>query len=196
MAVKEPGAKAAGGPRVDSGGPARPAARIEVHEPRPAHHLLATTRSAWLWLLVRLYVGGDWIAAGARKLHDPVYLAGGRLAEPARFGAGGHTTLPGWYASFLQTQVLPHPVLWAHIVAWAQVALGAGVVLGAFTGIFVFLGSLLNTNFLLAGGAGLDPLLVALGVALILAWRVAGWWGVDRWLLPTLGCSLREEPGR
>jgi len=32
-----------------------------------------------------------------------------------------------------------------------------------------------------------NPLLFILGTWLVLAWRVGGWWGLDRWLLPLLG---------
>jgi thiosulfate dehydrogenase (quinone) large subunit len=31
------------------------------------------------------------------------------------------------------------------------------------------------------------PILGFLGILLVLAWRIAGYWGLDRWLLPLLG---------
>ncbi len=52
----------------------------------------------------------------------------------------------------------------------------------------------MNFNFLLAGTASTNPVLFGLGVFLVLAWKVAGWWGLDRWLLPALG--TRWSPGR
>ena len=32
-----------------------------------------------------------------------------------------------------------------------------------------------------------NPILGFLGILLVLAWRIAGYWGLDRWLLPLLG---------
>jgi thiosulfate dehydrogenase [quinone] large subunit len=43
------------------------------------------------------------------------------------------------------------------------------------------------TRFLFAGTAGANPLMFILAILLMLAWRVAGWWGLDRWALPLLG---------
>ena len=39
----------------------------------------------------------------------------------------------------------------------------------------------------------LNPVLFTLGIGLMLAWRVAGWYGVDRWLLPRLGVPWRAS---
>jgi thiosulfate dehydrogenase (quinone) large subunit len=33
-----------------------------------------------------------------------------------------------------------------------------------------------------------------MAIGLILAWRVAGWYGLDRWLLPWLGTPWRSRP--
>ena len=33
----------------------------------------------------------------------------------------------------------------------------------------------------------LNPLLLMLGIFLVLAWKVAGWYGLDRYLLPLVG---------
>ena len=38
-----------------------------------------------------------------------------------------------------------------------------------------------------AGSAGVNPAMVLVSGALILAWRNAGWYGLDRWVLPALG---------
>jgi thiosulfate dehydrogenase [quinone] large subunit len=46
-------------------------------------------------------------------------------------------------------------------------------------------------SFLLAGSASTNPVMFTLAVGLMLAWRVAGYYGVDRWLLPRLGTPWR-----
>jgi thiosulfate dehydrogenase [quinone] large subunit len=45
----------------------------------------------------------------------------------------------------------------------------------------------MNMNYLLAGTVSTNPLLLVIAIRLSLAWKTAGWWGVDRWLLPALG---------
>jgi thiosulfate dehydrogenase [quinone] large subunit len=59
--------------------------------------------------------------------------------------------------------------------------------LGAFTGIAAFFGGFMNWNFMMAGSASTNPLLFAVAVFLILAWKTAGYYGLDRVLLPMLG---------
>ena len=39
----------------------------------------------------------------------------------------------------------------------------------------------------MAGTVSTNPVLLVAGIALILAWKNAGYWGLDRWLLPLLG---------
>ena len=45
----------------------------------------------------------------------------------------------------------------------------------------------MNMSFLLAGSASTNPVMFTLAIGLILAWKVAGYYGVDRYLLPMLG---------
>lgn len=68
------------------------------------------------------------------------------------------------------------------------------LILGLFTGIAAFLGGLLTMSFGLAGSAGVNPMFFLFEVLLILAWRNAGYVGLDRWVLPALGTPW--EPGR
>ena len=55
-------------------------------------------------------------------------------------------------------------------------------------------GALLNFNYLLAGSASINPVLLVAQLLLILAWRRAGYIGLDRWLLPQIGTPW--QPGR
>ena len=45
----------------------------------------------------------------------------------------------------------------------------------------------MNISFLLAGTSSTNPVMLVLAIALILAWKTAGWYGLDRYLLPLLG---------
>jgi thiosulfate dehydrogenase [quinone] large subunit len=61
------------------------------------------------------------------------------------------------------------------------------------TGIAAGFGVLMNLNYLLAGTVSINPVLGVMGLFLVIAWRVAGLIGLDRWLLPLLG--LPWKPG-
>jgi uncharacterized membrane protein YphA (DoxX/SURF4 family) len=45
----------------------------------------------------------------------------------------------------------------------------------------------MKMSYLLAGTVSVNPVLLMGAVLLVLAWRNAGWYGLDRWVLPALG---------
>ena len=166
----------------------------QIPEPALARFLFADRRLAWFWLIVRVYVGWEWLVAGWGKIQNPGWFGANAGSPITGFvnGAlqkteGAHPDVTGWYAAFLQTVVLPYPGFWANLVTIGEVLVGIGLILGALTGISAFFGTVMNANYLLAGTVSTNPLLFILGTWLVLAWRVAGWWGLDRWLLPILG---------
>jgi thiosulfate dehydrogenase [quinone] large subunit len=93
----------------------------------------------------------------------------------------------------LQNVVLPNAGLWSFLITWGEVAVGVGLLVGALTGIAAGFGVLMNLNYLLAGTVSINPVLGVMGLFLVIAWRVAGLIGLDRWLLPLLG--LPWKPG-
>ena len=52
----------------------------------------------------------------------------------------------------------------------------------------------MNMSFMLAGSASTNPVMFTLAVGVMIAWRVAGYYGVDRWLLPLLGTPWTKRP--
>lgn len=187
----------------------KPKEATQIPEPPIARFVLADTRMAWLWLIVRLYVGYQWITAGFEKLtgysvtfdstfghkvsspwvfsnHDGAALQGfisGSLAQ----ASGTHPAVQGWYASFLQNFVLPNAAVFAYMVTFGEILIGLGLIFGVLTGIAAFFGVFMNLNFLLAGAVSINPIIGVLALFLVLAWRVAGFYGVDSYLLPLLG---------
>jgi thiosulfate dehydrogenase (quinone) large subunit len=92
-----------------------------------------------------------------------------------------------WYVNFLEwVRDSGHTVL-GPVVAVGEVVIGIALILGLFTGIMAFLGAILNFSFVFAGSAGVNPAMIAVGLLVILAWRNAGWYGLDRYVLPRLG---------
>jgi thiosulfate dehydrogenase [quinone] large subunit len=72
--------------------------------------------------------------------------------------------------------------------------IGIALILGAFTGIAAFFGAFMNWSFMLAGSASTNPMLFVFAVALILAWKVAGYVGADFFLLRWIGTPWRTVP--
>ena len=92
-----------------------------------------------------------------------------------------------WYVDYLEwIRDTAHPVL-GSMVAIGEVVIGVLLIVGLFTGIAALLGSILNFSFVFAGSAGVNPAMLLVSGLLILAWRNAGWYGLDRWVLPALG---------
>jgi thiosulfate dehydrogenase [quinone] large subunit len=80
----------------------------------------------------------------------------------------------------------------SYIIVFGELAVGIGLLLGAFTGLAATGGLLMNLAFMLAGTTSTNPLLAMMGVLLILAWKNAGWIGLDRYLLPLLGTPWKQ----
>ena len=102
--------------------------------------------------------------------------------------------MTGWYASFLENVVVPNAALFSYLVIFGETLVGIALVLGAFTGIAAFFGVFMNASFIFAGTAGANPPGAMVALLIVLAWRVAGWWGLDRWILPAVG--VPGAPGK
>jgi thiosulfate dehydrogenase [quinone] large subunit len=87
----------------------------------------------------------------------------------------------------LQAFVLPHSAFWAWAITLGEILVGLGLIFGVLTGIAAFFGGLMNVNYLMAGTVSTNPLLFVFATWLVLAWRIAGWYGFDRCLLPRMG---------
>ena len=166
----------------------------EIPEPNIARFLFSDARMAPVWLVIRVYLGFLWLAAGWGKLTDPAWLgsergaAVGGFAQGAMAQTGGeHPQVTGWYAGFLQNVVVPNATFFSVLVVFGELLVGIALILGLFTGIAAFFGGFMNASFIFAGTAGANPLMFILATWLVLAWRVAGWWGLDRWALSWLG---------
>ncbi len=167
-------------------------------EPAISRFFLASTGAAGMWFVIRMDVGAEWLLAGWEKVQSPAWGTSGTalsgfVNSALPKAAGAHPSVQGWYASFLQNFVLPNAGVFSFVVTWGEVAVGLGVLVGALTGIAAGFGVLMNLNYLLAGTVSVNPVLGTFGLFLVLAWRVCGWYGIDRSLLPALG--LPWKPG-
>jgi thiosulfate dehydrogenase [quinone] large subunit len=165
-----------------------------VSTPLSIRWLFADPRAAWVWFPLRLYVGWSWFNAGRHKIWpdegDSWIESSAALEGYWRRAVGESGESPivyGWYRDFIQYMLDNEWYEWfAPLVAIGEFAVGVALILGAFVGVAAFFGALMNFNFMLAGSASTNPVLFALAIGLVLAWRVAGIIGLDRWLLPVV----------
>jgi thiosulfate dehydrogenase [quinone] large subunit len=175
---------------------------IHFSDPPIANSLFNSPKWAWLWLIARLYLGYTWISSGIGKLSNPGWVQTGEALKgfweravlipeaPARPAISFE-----WYRSFLQSLLDSGSYTWfSKLVVAGELLVGIALVLGLFTGIAAFLGGFLNWNFMMAGSASTNPVLFSISILLILAWKTAGWIGLDRWVLQSLGTPW--QPGK
>ena len=175
---------------------------ITITDPPAAVSLFGNTRWAWLWLIARLYVGYSWISSGMGKLSNPAWVSTGEALKGFWQRAITIPEAPArpaiafdWYRNFIQVLLDSGSYTWfSKLITAGEILIGLALILGAFTGIAAFFGGFMNWNFMMAGSASINPMLFTLSILLILAWKTAGWWGLDRWLLPLLGTPWK--PGR
>jgi thiosulfate dehydrogenase [quinone] large subunit len=166
---------------------------IVIPENPVSNFLFNNTRSGLIWLVVRLYLGYAWLTAGWGKVTNPKWVGAEAGTGLTGFinGAIGKAAdgkdVSGWYASFLENMVLPNAKVFSYMVAFGELLVGLGLILGLLTGVAAFFGAFMNASFLFAGTLSTNPLLFILATWLVLGWKVAGWYGLDRWALPLLG---------
>jgi len=80
-----------------------------------------------------------------------------------------------------------HYTWFSKLVVAGELLVGLALILGAFVAVAAVFGAFMNLNFMLAGSASSNPVLFTLAILLVLAWRIAGYWGLDRWLLVHVG---------
>jgi thiosulfate dehydrogenase [quinone] large subunit len=165
-----------------------------LQDPPIIQKLFNDSRAGWLWFLLRIWVGWQWISASEHKIFDPGWMVTGDSLKgfwmnAVKIPATGKPPISfDWYRSFLMFLIDSHSYTWfAKIIATGELLVGIGLILGAFTGIAAFFGALMNFNFMLAGSASTNPVLFAIAVGLVLAWKVAGYVGADYFLLRWIG---------
>jgi thiosulfate dehydrogenase [quinone] large subunit len=167
---------------------------VVIPDPPITRLLFSSTRLAWLWLIVRVYLGWDWLSHGWEKFNNPAWVDTGEAlqgfwASAVKIPEQGRPAIAyDWYRDFIQFMLDQGWYTWfAKLVTFGEIAIGLALILGAFVGIAAFGGALLNWNFIMAGAASTNAVLFTLAVLLMLAWKVAGWYGLDRFLLPLIG---------
>lgn len=167
---------------------------VELEGPAITRFLFRSRRAGLIWLPIRLFVGFAWLDAGLHKIVDPKWVDGGSalrgyweraVAIPEQ---GRPLISFEWYRDFLNVLLAGgHETWFAWLITLGEIAVGVALIVGFTTFLAAFFGAVMNMSFMLAGSASTNPLLFALAIGLVLAWRVSGHYGFDRYLLPIFG---------
>ncbi len=166
-----------------------------VNQPKATRWLFSSPAAGYIWLVVRLWLGYEWLHAGWSKLfgaESQAFWTTGLGLKGFATGAiashsGAHAPVVyGWWVAFLRDFVLPNYSWIAKVVALGEALIGIALILGFMTGLTALLGLILNLTYLYSGTVSTNPTFVVLGVLLIAAWRIAGLYGADYFVLPEL----------
>jgi thiosulfate dehydrogenase (quinone) large subunit len=176
--------------------------QVLIQDPPIARFLFQNTIASWFWLAVRVYVGYNFLTSGWGKFTGGKWLDGtGGSILPFWQNAVKIPDAPAkpaitfdWYRSFLQFMIDTNAAPWfSYAIVFGEIAVGLGLILGAFVGLAAAGGLLMNMAFMLAGTTSTNPVMAILAVLLILAWKNAGYVGLDRYLLPILGTPWEQK---
>ena len=147
-----------------------------------------------VWLVARLWLGYEWLNAGYQKLwgsEKAAFWNGGGAAVKgfatagvtgSAAGKGGASY--GWWAAFLHNFVAPNASWIAKLVTLSELVIGVLLIVGLFTGAAALAGLGLNLIYMFSGTAGVNPAYALVALVLVLAWRNAGYFGLDRFAIP------------
>jgi thiosulfate dehydrogenase (quinone) large subunit len=153
---------------------------------------LKTNRYAAMFLLVlRVYVGYEWLTSGFEKLmgterFNAAPFLKNAIEKPVLVSHTKDVVLYPTYTAFLKNFALPHVDIFNLIVPMGEFLIGLGLILGCFTTLAQFFGLLMNFMFLYAGTISVNPWLIMFGTIILISNPNVGIYGLDRWLMPYL----------
>lgn len=145
-------------------------------------------KGSWIWLVIRLYVGYQWMTAGWHKLVDGFDASGflkGAIAKSIPASEGAKPVVQGWWAAFLENFALPNVGLFNFLVPVGEFLVGLALIVGFATIFAAVMGMVMNFAFILSGTISTNPNLLILEFILVaLGGAYAGYIGVDYWFRP------------
>jgi thiosulfate dehydrogenase (quinone) large subunit len=165
-----------------------------IDEPQFVKNLFNNPRFAIIWLVVRVWLGVQWLQSGLGKLENPAWVDTGAAlkgywANAVTIPEAGRPPIAfDWYRGFIQSMLDAEAYTWfAKLVVYGEILVGVALIIGIFVGFAAFFGGLMNWNFMMAGSASTNPVLFIAAIGLILAWKIAGHIGLDYFVLQILG---------
>ena len=152
------------------------------------------------WLVLRCWLASVWLTAGWGKVSGsraPAWVgeqAGGAVTgflKGALAKSGGdNPEVQGWYASFIREVALPNAKLFGYLVAYGELLVGFALIVGLFTRFAALMGGVMNLAYLFAGTSSQNPQMLLAEAAIVFAGGAAGYYGLDRYVLPAIRARL------
>lgn len=139
--------------------------------------------ASYLLLVLRLYLGYEWMSAGFGKLTGG-FDATGFLMGAIKKAGGDHPSVQTWWADFLQGFAVPNAGLFNFLIPFGEFLVGLGLILGCLTTAAVFFGMVMNFAFMFSGTTSTNPQMLLLSIFVVVAGLNAGKIGLDRWVIP------------
>lgn len=156
------------------------------------------------WLIVRLWLGYEWLMGGIEKVFGEGsaawvgdkagvgvsgFLKGAIAKSPLADGfdpiKNPHPAVQEWYAILARDYFLPNAALFGYLVAFGELLVGLALILGIFTHFSALMGVIMNLSFMFAGATSTNPQMIVVGLAIVLAGGVAvGYYGLDYFARP------------
>ncbi len=156
-----------------------------------------------LWLVLRLWLGYEWLTAGIEKAFGEGnavwvgpkagtavagFLQGAIAKSPLAPGfdaANGHPAVQQWYATLAQNVFLPNATAFSYLVVVGEILVGIALIVGLFTHFAALMGVIMNLSYLFAGTTSTNPQMLVVGMVILLAGGVAvGYYGLDFFARP------------
>lgn len=162
-----------------------------LRDPSFVTALLNDKRASVIWFILRLWLGWQWLESGWGKFTNPAWMQGGEAlkgfwSRAVVVPAEGRPPITfAWYRTFLESMLDAQAFTWfAKLIVFGELLIGISLIIGLFVGAAAFFGGFMNWNFIMAGSASVNGMFLIVSVVLIMAWKVAGYLGVDYFLLP------------
>lgn len=153
--------------------------------------------AAGLMLVLRVYLGWQWLSAGWHKLggFDASGFLKGAIGNPV-IDKGTNELIYPTFTAFLEHVALPNAKIINVLIPIGECLVGLGLIVGGLTTAAAFFGLLMNFMFMFAGTVSTNPWLLLIGVLVFAAGANAGKFGLDYWVIPymrTLVGKLRKN---
>jgi len=153
--------------------------------------------------LIRVWLGYVWINSALGKVASPVWTGSQSGTAISGFfqgvlakATGEHPAVLGWYADFIRVVAMPNARFFSYLIAFGELLVGLALLLGALTTFATLMSIFMNLNFMLAGTAGINPVMYTLAIFVIVGGASAGYYGLDYFLLPRLRPYWHKIVGR